>query len=166
MTFVIEAIIAIIFFTIFVVSSVRKNPISWVDDYPPAIVKRCKELGLINNNDKSRKANFYINKLVKSIIITITITCIVVLINGAKTFFDGFMITYGLWFIVAWYDALVIDCLWFCHDKSIRIKGTEDMDEAYCDYMFHIKMSLRGCLLGIPVSLLVGLFTLIINYLI
>ena len=54
-----------------------------------------------------------------------------------------------------WYDAFVIDCLWACHDRRVRIPGTEDMKE-YQDYWFHIKGSLKGQLLGLPVALLVG----------
>lgn len=60
--------------------------------------------------------------------------------------------------MVNWYDALVIDCLWVCHDKRVRIPGTEDM-EAYQDYLFHIKESVKGQFIGLPVCALVGVLT-------
>ena len=47
--------------------------------------------------------------------------------NGADTFLSGFVTSFLLWLVVDWYDALVIDCLWFCHSKRFVISGTEDM---------------------------------------
>lgn len=46
-----------------------------------------------------------------------------------------------------------MDCLWFCHSKKVVIPGTEGMKE-YKDYLFHIKGSLKGMLLGLPVCAL------------
>ena len=60
-----------------------------------------------------------------------------------------------IWLIVDWYDALVLDCLWFCHCKAVRIPGTEEMAE-YRDYRFHLRQSCIGMLLGLPVCAAVG----------
>ena len=56
-----------------------------------------------------------------------------------------------------WFDALILDCLWFCHDKHFVIPGTEDMTKDYHDYWFHIKGALIGMLLGIPAALVAGI---------
>ena len=53
------------------------------------------------------------------------------------------------------YDALVLDCLWFCHCKAVRIPGTEEMAE-YRDYRFHLRQSCIGMLLGLPICAAVG----------
>ena len=58
------------------------------------------------------------------------------------------MISYGLWLIVDWYDAIVIDILWLCHSKTYILPGTEDMTEAYHDYGYHVKASCVGMLIG------------------
>ena len=63
--------------------------------------------------------------------------------------------------MVNWFDALVLDCIWFCHDKHFVIPGTEDMTDAYHDYGFHIKGSLIGMLLGIPSALTAGIITIV-----
>ena len=73
------------------------------------------------------------------------------------TFKQGFSESYVIWLVICWFDALVVDCGWFCHSPKVRIPGTEDMKE-YHDYLFHIRQSLIGTLLGLPVCLLVGLF--------
>ena len=80
--------------------------------------------------------------------------------NGANTFWKGFRDSYLIWLIIDWYDALILDCLWFCHSKKVRIPGTEDMEE-YRDYRFHIRQSCIGMALGLPACLAVGAMTAI-----
>ena len=81
--------------------------------------------------------------------------------NGADTFWKGVRDSYMIWLIIDWYDALVLDSIWFCHSKKVRIPGTEDMEE-YKDYRFHIKQSCIGMLLGLPACLAVGTITAIL----
>jgi hypothetical protein len=78
-------------------------------------------------------------------------------INGYNTFLDGFMYSFIIWSIINWYDAFVLDCIWFCHSKQFVIKGTEDMVEEYHNYWFHIKGSMIGEIIGLIVCLIVGL---------
>ncbi len=66
-----------------------------------------------------------------------------------KKFFQDFGITYIIWTIVDWYDAIVIDWIWFCLDPRFVIPGTEDMTKTYHDYWFHTKASLRNMLIGL-----------------
>ena len=47
MTFLIESIIACAFFTLFVFLMSR-DPVKTIFNYPPAIIERCKQLGLVN----------------------------------------------------------------------------------------------------------------------
>lgn len=68
---------------------------------------------------------------------------------------------YALWCVVDWFDAIVLDCLWFCHDRHFVIKGTEDMVKDYHDYWFHIKGSLIGMVLAIPAALIAGLIVIL-----
>ena len=162
MTFLLEAVIVCILFHILIVSSLIKDPIKWVEDYPPAIVRRCEELGLIKKVEAVRSKEFFISKTKKAILLSVILTLIVIFVNGCETFGQAFLTGYGLWAIVAWYDAIILDCIWFCHSKKCIIPGTEDMTEAYHDYMFHIKMSCVGMVLGLPVCILTGAFTYLI----
>lgn len=97
----------------------------------------------------------YVKKLFGAILIAIVCAGVVYFVNGVRDFAAGFGYSYLIWTVVNWYDAFVIDCLWVCHDKRVRIPDTEDMKE-YQDYWFHIKGSLKGQLMGLPVCLLVG----------
>jgi hypothetical protein len=156
MVLVVECVIAIALFTAIVVPSTAKNPLAWIGDYPPAIRRRCEELGIV----KAKEARFTTAELVrKAVGIVVLLFALVLLlskVNGATTFWQGFRDSYVIWLAIAWWDAIVIDCGWFCHSKRVRLPGTEDMSE-YHDYLFHVRQSCIGSVLGLPVCLLVGL---------
>ena len=82
-------------------------------------------------------------------------------VNGCQTFWCGVLTAYALWCVVNWFDAFVLDCIWFCHDKHFVIPGTEDMTSAYHDYWFHIKGALIGMVLAIPAALIAGLIVIL-----
>lgn len=159
LTVLIESIVGIVLFTVIIVSLTLKDPLTSVGDYPPAIQKKCIELGLIEDRKTRFTKSDYIRKGIAIIVFAIVFAFVLNKFNGADTFLKGFGISYLIWFIIDWYDALVLDCIWFCHSKKVRIPGTEDMVE-YKDYLFHIKQSCIGMLLGLPVCLLTGLFVM------
>lgn len=153
-----ECVILCVPFTVIVVTISRKNPLAVVHDLPPAIGQRAQELGLIKENQRSGSRVVLVKKIAAALIIALLFAITVYCFNDARSFADGFGYSYLIWTVVNWYDALVIDCLWVCHDKRVRIPGTEDM-EAYQDYLFHIKESVKGQFIGLPVCALVGVLT-------
>ncbi len=157
MIFLTEAVLGCVLFTLMVVPSLLKNPLAWVSDYPPAIQDRARALGLIPEEQNRMPVAALGKKAVFSLLAALGLAVVLVLVNGAETFRQGFLLSYGLWLVLVWYDALGLDCLWFCHSKKVILPGTEDMVQAYHDYGFHIKMSCIGMLLGLPVCLLSGL---------
>ncbi len=156
---VIESLIGIVLFTAVIVSLTLKNPLTSVGDYPPAIQKKCIELGLIEDREKRFTKADYVRKGAALVVVAALLAFTVRKFNGADTFLEGFVISYLIWLIIDWYDALVLDCIWFCHSKKVRIPGTEDMAE-YKDYLFHIRQSCIGMLLGLPACLMVGLLVM------
>ncbi len=156
----IESLIGIVLFTAVIVSLTLKDPLTSVGDYPPAIQKKCIELGLIEDRKKRFTKADYIRKGAALIVFAAFLAFVVRQFNGADSFWEGFGISYLIWLIIDWYDALILDCIWFCHSKKVRISGTEDMAE-YKDYLFHIRQSCIGMLLGLPACLLAGLLVMI-----
>ncbi|MBO4444939.1 MAG: hypothetical protein J5814_09280 [Bacteroidaceae bacterium] len=155
MTFFIESIIACVLFTLFVFVMSR-NPIKSIFNYPPAIIERCERLGLVDASNRPGGATFYMKKVGAMLFFGLLLGLLVRYVNGCSTFWKGALTAYALWVVVNWFDALVLDCLWFCHDKHFVIPGTEDMTQDYHDYWFHIKGALIGMLLGIPAALVAG----------
>ena len=157
MLFLIESAVLCLFFTGMVVPSLYKDPMTWISDYPPAIQQRARRLGLIPAEQKGMPPAVIARKTIAALFMAVLLALILIFVNGARSFGEGFLLSYGLWLVVDWYDALVIDCLWFCHSRRAVLPGTEDMVKDYHDYGFHCKMSAFGMVLGLPVALLAGL---------
>ena len=156
MTFLIESIIACAVFTLFVFLMSR-YPIKTVFNYPPAIIERYDKLGLVDASNRPGGVAFYAKKLTAMAIFGVLLGLLVRYVNGCETFWCGALTAYALWCVVNWFDAFVLDCLWFCHDKHFVIPGTEDMTGEYHNYWFHIKGGFIGMLLAIPAALVAGL---------
>ena len=152
---IIETIILGLLFTI-MVYKMSRNPIKELYNYPPKIQERVKSLEQYKNDIPTQKKKISV-KLVASLIIIIVISLIMKYINGYNSFLDGFKYSFIIWSIINWYDAIVLDCIWFCHDKKFIIKGTEDMVDEYHNYWFHIKGSIIGEIIGLFICLIVGM---------
>ena len=160
MTIFLEIIITCLIFTIIAGGITYFKPLLMINNYPKQIQDRVKELGLISNEQTSTGKKTIIKKIFALILLVIILAFAVHKYNDADTFYKGFLFSYIIWTPVNWWDALLIDCLWFCHSKRVIISGTEGMKE-YKDYWFHIKGAMIGMLYGIPACLLVGLIVLI-----
>lgn len=152
---IIETIILGLLFTI-MVYKMSRNPIKELYNYPHKIQERVKSLEQYKNDIPTQKKKISV-KLVASLIIIIVISLIMKYINGYNSFLDGFKYSFIIWSIINWYDAIVLDCIWFCHDKQFIIKGTEDMVDEYHNYWFHIKGSIIGEIIGLFIYLIVGM---------
>ncbi len=151
---IIETIILAILFTI-MVYKMSRNPIKEIYNYPPKIQERVKSLKQYKDIIPTQKKKISI-KLLASLIIIVLISIIMKYINEYDNFLDGFKYSLIIWSIINWYDAVVLDCIWFCHSKQFIIEGTEDMVDEYHNYWFHIKGSIIGEVIGILVCLIVG----------
>ena len=160
MTFLIESIAACAAFTLFVFLMSR-NPIRQIFNYPPAIIERCKSLGLVNDSNRPGGPVYYAKKLIAMLCFGVLLGLLVRYVNGCTTFWSGALTAYALWCVVNWFDAFVMDCLWFCHDKHFIIPGTEDMAADYHDYWFHIKGGFMGMALAIPAALMAGVIVIL-----
>ena len=160
MTFLIESIAACLAFTLFVFLMSR-NPIKQIFNYPPAIIERCKSLGLVDDSNRPGGPVFYAKKLVAMLCFGVLLGLLVRYVNGCTTFWSGALTAYALWCVVNWFDAFVMDCLWFCYDEHFIIPGTEDMAADYHDYWFHIKGGFMGMALAIPAALMAGVIVIL-----
>ena len=154
MILVIESIILCILFTI-LVYIISRDPIKTLYNYPPKIQERVKILEQYKDKIPTEK-NKVLAKSFASILIIIVISLILKYINGYASFLQGFKYGYLLWTIVNLYDVLVLDIIWFCHDKRFVFNGTEDMADEYHNYWYHIKGFLIGQILALFVCGLVG----------
>ena len=155
MIIVIEGIVLCMIFTL-MVFIISREPIKTLYNYPPKIQERVQSLDEYKDKIPT-KGNKKFAKILASIIF-LAILCVVLrYINGYTTFIESFGYGLLLWTIVNLYDAIVLDIIWFCHDKHFVFKGTEDMTKEYHNYLFHIKGFLIGEILALIICSLAGL---------
>ena len=154
MIIIIESIILCAMFTL-MVFIISKDPIKTLYNYPPKIQERVKSLEEYKEKIPTEE-NKVIAKVFASILFLIIICVVLRYINGYTTFIDSFKYGFLLWTIVNLYDAIVLDIIWFCHDKRFVFKGTEDMVNEYHNYWFHIKGFFIGEVLALIICALAG----------
>ena len=163
MLLITEIIISCLLFHLLIYILMRRDPSGWVDDYPPEVGRIALERGLVSPSPYRDRKALVLSKLLRGMLFSVILGLLMYFLNGEVTFLGGFLSSYAIFFSVAWYDALVMDCIWCCHSPRCRIPGTDDLADLYCDYGFHLKQSVLGSLLGIPVCAVSGLFVMILG---
>ena len=155
MILIIESIILCLLFTL-MVYIMSREPINTLYNYPPKIQERVKTLKQYKDKIPTQE-NKITKKILASIIFLIIICIVLRYINGYQTFIESFKNGFLLWTIVNLWDAIVLDIIWFCHDKHFVLKGTEDMIDEYHNYWFHIKGFIIGEALALIICTLAAL---------
>ena len=90
MVLFVESMIGIALFTLIVVPMALKDPLSVIGDYPPAIRKRCEQLGLIEKREKQFSKKDLMKKSIAVVILVVLSAYIMIKVNHASTFLQGF----------------------------------------------------------------------------
>ena len=139
---------AIVFFA---ASGDRKHSPAAIHNYPPDI-----------QEEYFKTKNVILTKGFGVLLFTgILLVC--ALAAGAKTFWQGFGLAFGLMAWIGVYDTCFLDWVLFANLPRFRLEGTEHMDKAYHQKWFHAKgMLFPGILFAlIPAALVGWLVTLI-----
>ena len=90
MIILIESLIGIVLFTIIIVTFTVKDPLTSIGDYPPAIRKKCIELGLTTERKQRFTRADLIRKGVALVVFVFIFALVLKYFNGADTFWQGF----------------------------------------------------------------------------
>ena len=151
MLLAIECGIFCIIFAVIIMLTQYKNPVNYIMSYPPEIRKRVELLPEYKSSIKRAEKKHIIMKLF-AVLVFIILLSTVAYFSGAQTFKTAFLHVFILFLSVNLFDLIVLDIGVFCHSKKLRLPGTEDMDNEYKNYLFHIKGALKGIVLGILIS--------------
>lgn len=165
MLFIIESVILCIVFTMIVMIPVYKNPMSMIASYPPKIRARVESLPQYRGCFKQKEKS-HIKRKIVSCFIVVFLLALLDWFSGAQTFGTAFVYSFALFFVVNLYDLFVLDIGITCHDKRIRIPGTEDMEQEYRKIGHHVRGAVKGICIGAVVSMLSALIVLIMGFLI
>ena len=157
---VIETAVLCILFTVFV-HVISREPIKTLYNYPPKIQERVRSLEMYKDQIPTEN-NKIAAKLTASVLMIVIISLVMKFVNGYDTFLDSFICSFIIWSIINWYDAIVLDCLWFYHSTQFVFEGTEDMVDEYHNYWFHVKGALLGELIGLFVCIVSGIIVVML----
>ena len=150
----IECVGAMVVFTFLILIPLVKNPVWWIHDYPKDIQEKYFE-----THERIPAELLSTPVLIKkgfALLLALALMVGLAWLAGARTFLSAFLASYGLWLVVDWYDCFFLDWVLFANMKSVRLPGTEDMDEAYHQKKYHFVQSCIGMLLGLIPSLACG----------
>lgn len=137
----------------------KKHSPESIHNYPPDIqAEYFKTHERIDVSYKSK--NVVLTKSLGVLMFT-AILLVCSLIAGAKTFLQGFFLTFGLMVWIGVYDTLFLDWVLFANMKMFRLEGTEHMDKAYHQKWFHVKgMLFPGIIFALIPAVAVGLLVM------
>ena len=144
---ILEAVILTLAFTAAILIPLIKNPVWWIHDYPKDIQEE-----YFKTHERVPAEFFSPTVLLKkgfALLIALALMLLVVKLAGAYDFWSAFAVSYGLWLVIDWYDCFILDWVIFANLKSIRLPGTEHMDQAYHQKRYHFVHSLWGMLIGL-----------------
>ena len=107
------------------VISISNGAVGGVALYENDVQERVVELGYTTK--KKIKKSFVIMALAMYIPLFTLVPFMVYYINGAHTFYDGFIQMTIIMWIVGIFDRLFIDWYWVGHTKAWNIPNTEDL---------------------------------------
>ncbi|MDO5300148.1 MAG: hypothetical protein Q4F18_12015 [Clostridia bacterium] len=163
MKILIETIAVTLIYEAFVVGLILvKGAVFMINDYPPAIKKRVFERKLVDESQLPSKRTGILNDVVGVALMLLLFVGTSYGINAERSFWPAFFQAYLFANGISWFDALILDCVWFCHSKRFIIPGTEDMAKDYHDYWFHIRFAVVGlAALAVPAAICGGIVVLL-----
>ncbi len=154
---IIEALVLTALFTAMILIPLVKNPVWWIADYPEDIQKE-----YFKTHERIPSKFFTPTVLLKkgmALLIALALLLLVVWLAGAYDFWSALCVGYGIWLFIDWYDCFFLDWVLFANMKSVRLPGTERMDEAYHQKKYHFVQSCWGMLIGlIPCLIGAGIY--------
>ena len=160
--YIAECIGMVIIFTAMIMIPLCKNPIWWIHDYPEDIQEEYfKTHERIPTTPLSPKVAL---KKGFALLFVLGIMTVLMIAAGAHDFLSAFSLSYGIWFVIDWYDCFFLDWVLFANIKKIRLPGTEHMDKEYHQKKYHFVHSVIGMGLGLVPCLLCGVIFIIIPF--
>lgn len=155
MLLTIQCVACCALFALIILPAQYRDPIRMIASYPPEVIRRVQQLPQYRDTIQARTKTHLARKA-GGLCFFGFLFAAVARFSGCRSFADAFLHVFTIFFAVNIFDLLVLDWGVFCHSRKLRIPGTEDMDEAYRDRLFHLKGAAVGILLSAIAALLSG----------
>lgn len=144
---IIETLVMTAAFTAAVIVPLVKNPVWWIHDYPKDIQEE-----YFKTHERVPASFFSPTVLLKkglAVLLVLVVLLGLLRLAGVDGFWQAFAVGYGMWLFIDWYDCFFLDWVLFANMKAVRLPGTEHMDKAYHQKLYHFVRSLWGMLIGL-----------------
>ena len=115
--FIIVTIVLTIVFSGAILIPLIKNPVWWIHDFPEDIQEE-----YFKTHERIPSAFFSKTVLIKkgcALLLVLALFMGIIWWIGARTFTQAFIVTYGIWFIINWYDCFILDWVFFANIKAV-----------------------------------------------
>lgn len=150
-----ELLIMIVCFTLLVTIPITISPVSFISDFPPEIQEAYYRSQKVEKKKEALKTAIIVRKLV-TLIAALFIFAWMAHIAGARTFWQGTLLTLSYVVVIAAFDTFILDWIFFARVKRWRLPGTEHMDQEYRQKWFHLKGVLTVAPLGVVFAVITG----------
>jgi len=153
---IIEALVFAALFTAAVFAMARnKESTAYIHNCPPDIQEEYFKTH--PRQDVTYRSNKVIFTKGLGVLLFAAILVLCAYFAGAKTFWQGFLVAFGLMAWIGVYDTFFLDWVLFANMQYFRLPGTEHMDQAYHQKWFHLKgMLFPGIVFALIPAALVG----------
>ncbi|SCW51156.1 hypothetical protein SAMN02910456_01529 [Ruminococcaceae bacterium YRB3002] len=132
----------------------KRGPVGGIFFYPKVMQDRVIELGLITEKELKLRRNLaYISLIAWMLIVPFVM---IVMINGARSYWDCCWQFYVLFLGAEFFDWLVIDTLWVAVSDWWIIPGTEDLNDTWHSVNVKKWKMVRLIPFSIPLAAVVG----------
>lgn len=159
--YIAECVVMVLAFTAMIMIPLVRNPIWWIHDYPEDIQEE-----YFKTHERIPTKMLSPAVAIKkgcALLFALALMSGLMIAAGAEDFLTAFLLSYGIWLIIDWYDCFFLDWVLFANVKKVRLPGTEHMDKAYHQKKYHIIRSIIGMGLGLIPCLLCGLIIMIVR---
>ena len=145
----------LVLFGAVVAGGMTKDPVSFVSDYPPEI----QAAYYASQHRERPKTQFTKKELARkgiALLAGLFLMAWMAHAVGAEGYGQGCLTAFSYIAAVTAFDTFVLDWIFFPRVKRWRLPGTEQMDAAYAQKAFHVKVVLRIAPLFLVYALLAG----------
>lgn len=161
MVLFIQCVVVCLLFSLAIfIQMIKNDPVKGLYNYPPKIQERVKSMKEYQGRIPTKNDKISAKLIGAGVFVIIGV--LLVRMADPDGFLDAFIHMFILFTVVNFYDLIVIDWLLFCHVKKFRIPGTEDMVSEYHNYGFHLIAFMKGIVIGLVISAVVGAIYMLI----
>ena len=117
---IIETVVMTLAFTAMILIPLVRNPVWWIHDYPKDIQDE-----YFKTHERVPSEFFSKTVLIKkgcAVLFALVVLLALMKLAGAYSFLSAFVVSYGIWLFIDWYDCFFLDWVLFANLKAVQMR--------------------------------------------